>query len=102
MSGEIYYAPEEFGLTVVGEIDNGGGYDFDLFVVWRDAAGTLYWGADSGCSCPSPFEDTYALDQLDTGDPQQAHDSLDAWVGEQYGHYPEDQVAQLHAALADL
>lgn len=54
----IYYDPEKFGLTAVGEVDwLGGGYEFDLTVVWRrDLDGALVYAEDSGCSCPTPFE----------------------------------------------
>ncbi len=59
MSGHnIYSNPEAFGLRIFGEVDSGGGYDFDKLVVWQDL-GTkeLLWAHDSGCSCPTPFED---------------------------------------------
>jgi hypothetical protein len=52
-----YYKPEAFGLTQVFSIDfSDGCYQFDLLVVWKDADGRLYYAEDSGCSCPSPFE----------------------------------------------
>lgn len=52
----IYYNPQEFGLTVVGEIDDAGSYEFNTIVVWTDG-NKFYWAHDSGCSCPTPFED---------------------------------------------
>jgi hypothetical protein len=64
MSDNPYYAPEKFNLTILGEVDFGGGYDFDLFVVWHDILGNLYVGGDSGCSCPSPFED-FTIEDLE-------------------------------------
>jgi hypothetical protein len=62
----IYYHPEEFGLEVVAKIDDRWAcYSFDLTVVWRDiATGKKYWASDSGCSCPSPFEDFQSVDSL--------------------------------------
>ncbi|GIG27142.1 DUF7574 domain-containing protein [Cellulomonas denverensis] len=55
----LYYDPEKFGLTTVGELDySSGAYEFDLTVVWVDEARHLYYADDSGCSCPSPFEGT--------------------------------------------
>lgn len=61
-----YYQPEKFDLTTVAEIDYSDGcYQFDLRVVWRHASGQFYTMRDSGCSCPSPFEDYHSLDQLD-------------------------------------
>lgn len=55
----IYYDPEQFGLETVGEISWGiPCYDFDLTVVWkRKSDGVFVYAEDSGCSCPSPFED---------------------------------------------
>lgn len=56
----LYSDPEKFGLATVGEVEwSDGCYQFDLTVVWRDTTtGALYYAEDSGCSCPSPFEDT--------------------------------------------
>jgi len=55
----VYYSPEEFGLQMVGEVDfSDQYYVFSIIAVFRDpATGQLYYGEDSGCSCPSPFED---------------------------------------------
>lgn len=62
----LYYSPEAFGLTPVAEIDwSSGSYEFDLRVVWRDSNGNFYTARDSGCSCPSPFEDFSGLPELD-------------------------------------
>ena len=61
----IYYYPEKYGLESVGEIQfSEPCYDFDFGVLWRDNNGKYYYGRDSGCSCPSPFEDT-GLNDLD-------------------------------------
>jgi hypothetical protein len=60
-----YYSPEKFGLEIVGEAElSVPNYDFDMLVVWKDADGTLYYAQDSGCSCPSPFEDYNSVDDL--------------------------------------
>jgi hypothetical protein len=55
----IFASPAAFGLESFGSIDwSDGGYDFDYIAVWRDlGTGTFYYAEDSGCSCPSPFED---------------------------------------------
>lgn len=35
-------------------------YEFYELGVWKHKPdGELYWATDSGCSCPSPFEDHY-------------------------------------------
>ncbi len=54
----IHYDPEKFGLTVIGGVEwSDGAYEFDLTMVWRrDMDGRLFYGEDSGCSCPIPFE----------------------------------------------
>jgi hypothetical protein len=63
----IYYQPAEFGLTTVGEVDYVPGcYEFDLLVVWQDANGRYFYGEDSGCSCPAPFESQGLSDLVQT------------------------------------
>jgi hypothetical protein len=65
---DVYYDPREFGLEQVAQIDySSGHYEYDYRVVWRHLeTGQLYTARDSGCSCPSPFEDYDALDKLET------------------------------------
>lgn len=52
----LYFDPEKFGLTVVGEIDYRDAYEFDIVAVYRDSQGRLAYAEDSGCSCPEPFQ----------------------------------------------
>jgi len=64
--GNIYYSPEDYGLELVGEIERSDGcYQFDMVAVWKQARGKYWIGQDSGCSCPSPFEDIYDINSLD-------------------------------------
>lgn len=59
----LYHHPEEHGLTVVADHDvDDAPYAFAIVVVYRDEAGRLLWGYDSGCSCPCPFEDMTVAD----------------------------------------
>ena len=61
---ELYGEPSKVGLEIVAELDTGGSYEFNKVVVWRRKLdGAYLWLADSGCSCPSPFED-YGVDAL--------------------------------------
>ncbi|MCK5617384.1 hypothetical protein KAR91_86775 [Candidatus Pacearchaeota archaeon] len=54
----IYYNPEDYNLEIFCEIDHADDWDFDMEVVWKQRdAERYYYAADSGCSCPSPFED---------------------------------------------
>lgn len=65
----VYYNPGAHGLTVVCEIDfSDGCYQFDMRVVWRHRDGQLYTARDSGCSCPTPFEDYTGLGDLEVVD----------------------------------
>lgn len=66
MSKNPYYNPEAFGLELVAEEDWGGSYEFDIRVVWlHKKSGELYTARDSGCSCPSPFENYTSLADLE-------------------------------------
>jgi hypothetical protein len=54
----LYYEPEKAGLETVGEIDTAGSYEFNTAWVSREkSTGKVYVAFDSGCSCPTPFED---------------------------------------------
>src|SRR5690606_10820071 len=61
---DVYYQPEAFGLTAIGELSREPDYDFYMLVVWEHEDGRLFWATDTGCSCPSPFEDFTSLDHL--------------------------------------
>lgn len=65
MYENIYYSPEKFGLEVVGSFDwRDCDYEFDMLVVWKEGRGKYWVGEDSGCSCPSPFEDVKDKSEL--------------------------------------
>lgn len=58
-----YSAPEKHGLEMLGQLDLAEpDYSFDMVAVWRDPTGSMFYAFDSGCSCPSPFEDTTVKD----------------------------------------
>ena len=61
-----YSDPEKCGLEIVEvHSDDTLSYEFDMIVLWRElATGKLYFASDSGCSCPSPFENYHALSDL--------------------------------------
>ncbi|MFJ5103193.1 hypothetical protein [Streptomyces sp. NPDC088554] len=65
MYEDVYSSPERFGLTIVGSLDAPLSYEFSMLVVWqRDEDGALLWDTDSGCSCPSPWENRSSVDGL--------------------------------------
>lgn len=57
---------EKLGLEVFASFDDPqASYSFDEFKIWeRKSDGALFYGEDSGCSCPSPFEDVKSLADL--------------------------------------
>lgn len=62
---DVYMQAEKFELSIVGELDNPfAHYNFDMLVVWQHEDGRLFYATDSGCSCPSPFEDYHSIDSL--------------------------------------
>ena len=62
----IYYEPEAFGLQLFAEVDDAdANYSFSKVVVWQDPfTFDYFWAHDSGCSCPSPFEDVHGREDL--------------------------------------
>ena len=82
-----YYNPEAMGLKVVGSVEQEPDYNFNTFVVWETLDGSvLYMGSDSGCSCPSPFEDVHEVEQLERiGSYDQFVRALDSWRDGMYG-----------------
>lgn len=63
---DVYSNPRAHQLTPVAEIDrSSGAYEFHLVVVWRHDDGRFFIASDSGCSCPSPFEDVRGLGELE-------------------------------------
>jgi hypothetical protein len=62
MSSETnpYSSPEKFGLDIVASHDYADSYEFNIVLLLhkvRKNKHFYYMGYDSGCSCPSPFED---------------------------------------------
>lgn len=53
-----YSSPELFGLELIGTLSEEDlSYEFNEFAVWKNKKGELFYAQDSGCSCPSFFED---------------------------------------------
>jgi hypothetical protein len=91
-----YYSPEKSGLEILDTVDQSRVYEFDIFCVWRNlATGELYWDTDSGCSCPTPFDD---VELSGPSTVAEIHAALDAWSN---GTASAD-VADLHNKLANL
>lgn len=60
----VYYSPESWGLSVVAELSKEPDYDFNIICAWKTKRGVIYWATDSGCSCPTPFENHHGMSDL--------------------------------------
>lgn len=61
----VYYSPDKHGLTLLGEAElSEPNYSFDMIAAWKDKDGNIYLGTDSGCSCPTPFENYAGVQDL--------------------------------------
>lgn len=61
-----YSEPAKLGLQLVGEVSfNDDSYQFDMAAVWWDPERRVFFYVeDSGCSCPSPFEEYRDVESL--------------------------------------
>jgi len=103
---DLYSQPEAFGLELVGSIDlDNESYQFNILAVLHEPpTDKFYIIQDSGCSCPSPFENHTGREAL--GEPLTAHETvkrvLDA-VAEaseyRYSYGPDDPSDLIAAIL---
>lgn len=77
-------------LTEVGEADlSEPNYSFDLIGAWKDPDGGIYLSTDSGCSCPTPWEDHRQIEDF-TGPltvEQAVEEAESLWSGAYGGGY---------------
>lgn len=52
-----YYAPEKLDLEMISFQEPGLSYEFNTLCFWSNGKGQVFSASDSGCSCPTPFED---------------------------------------------
>lgn len=89
------------GLTQVAEIDlSEPDYSFDLLGIWKDANGGYYLGTDSGCSCPSPWEN-HTRDDL-TGPLTADQAREEARSLKQFSYQKEYDIEGFNATLDNL
>jgi hypothetical protein len=102
-----YNEPAKYGLEIVADIEwDDEAYQFNQTVIWKDKSGQLYYADDSGCSCPSPFEDYQDSSNLTkaTRDEVIAHllsKSLDSY-SYSYGLSTDQKQMRATAAIAKL
>ena len=99
----IYSNPENFGLTLINEIDfSSGSYEFDITAVWRrNSDGALVYADDAGCSCPGWFEGQTEKD-VTTTTPADLQAHLEQRAKAAYADYSDDRWAMQIANLMAL
>lgn len=68
----VYNNAVDYGLDVLCIMEEPNlNYEFNMFVVWKKpnydnepTGSQILYAVDSGCSCPSPFEDICSVEQL--------------------------------------
>ena len=94
----IYYHPEKHGLTVIDSLEHSSGfYEFDTHIAWVHTDGRVFLAHDSGCSCPTPFENYESLDDL-TQVTSENLDEIEKAVMEK-AYSEADQVSKLEFIL---
>lgn len=55
----VYADPNKFNLQILGQLDEPDmSYSYNTLVVFRHViTGRMFYAQDSGCSCPTPFDD---------------------------------------------
>ena len=93
-----YYSNNEWEQIASLDLDEPD-YSFDLLTVWKNKkTGKFVYATDSGCSCPTPFEDHTADDFKDFS--WSAVESTIAEEGKGTGGYPKPtDVAAFKDAL---
>ncbi len=76
-----YYSPAGCGLELFANIDrNNAPYKFDMLCVWRDSQeGGYYYAFDSGCSCPTPFDEFTSLSSLSSIPLYRLEEVIEEW-----------------------
>lgn len=80
-----FYSPEKLNLTLFSFDEPGLCYEYNTLCFW-EYNGQIYTAEDSGCSCPTPFENysgentERVLTKLDrVGSVEQALSTFDSW-----------------------
>lgn len=81
-----YYNPEDLELEMLEFDEPDLSYEYNTLCFWATVGGQVYSASDSGCSCPTPFEDYEGGAQADVlpklervGSVEQGLAILDSW-----------------------
>jgi hypothetical protein len=105
-----YYDPAKLELEMLEFDEPDLSYEYDTLCFWATAAGQIYSASDSGCSCPTPFEDyegetqTEVIQKLErVGSLEQAERIFDAWnkVSDGRNRMPSGNREKLNAWITE-
>ena len=92
----VYSNPDSCGLKIVATVEKEPDWDFDIVVLFMDKkTGSLWIRRDSGCSCPTPFEDVRSFADMT---PVRSERGIDRFlkdeqlIGENYYSYRLEDV----------
>lgn len=82
-----YYDPDKLGLSLVSFDEPDMSYEYNTLCFWATEDGLIYTAQDSGCSCPTPFEERHARETREevlqtlerVGSLDQALATFDSW-----------------------
>lgn len=103
-----YYAPEKLGLEMLAVEQPDLSYEFNILAFWSNGIGQVWSCSDSGCSCPSPFEDYRGYTQQEVvqkferigsvGQAAAIFDSWNSWETSYHGnHLPQSRKDEVMA-----
>lgn len=81
-----YYNPEKLELEILSFDEPEMSYEYNILCFWATKNGLIYSASDSGCSCPTPFEEYSGETQKDViqkleriGSLEQSLSIFDSW-----------------------
>lgn len=81
-----YYNPDKLGLELLSFDEPDMSYEYNTLCFWKTENGLIFTASDSGCSCPTPFENyegetqKEVIQQLErVGTEEQALSIFDSW-----------------------
>lgn len=60
-----YYNPELLDLELISFDQPNLSYEYNTLCFWASKTGQIYSASDSGCSCPTPFENNYSGETIE-------------------------------------
>lgn len=81
-----YYNPEKLDLELLSFDEPNMSYEYNTLCFWVTKEGLIYCASDSGCSCPTPFEEYSGENQKEViqkleriGSLEQSLSIFDSW-----------------------